>query len=63
DKSYPPILPGDPAKVWIVEGGPDALALHDIAKRSGQRIRATFHDPDLCRVARQDRRIALVAAA
>ena len=37
DKSYPPILPGDPAKVWIVEGGPDALALHDIAKRSGQQ--------------------------
>ena len=36
DKGYPPILPGDPAKVWIVEGGPDALALHDIAKRSGQ---------------------------
>ncbi|WP_223925564.1 hypothetical protein, partial [Aeromonas caviae] len=22
DKIYPPILPGDPAKVWIVEGGP-----------------------------------------
>lgn len=21
DKSYPPILPGDLAKVWIVEGG------------------------------------------
>lgn len=37
DKSYPPILPGDPATVWIVEGGPDALALHDIAKRSGQQ--------------------------
>jgi len=37
DKSYPPILPGDSAKVWIVEGGPDALALHDIAKRSGQQ--------------------------
>lgn len=37
DKSYPPILPGDPAKVWIVEGGADALALHDIAKRSGQQ--------------------------
>lgn len=36
DKSYPPILPGDPAEVWIVEGGVDALALHDLAKRSGQ---------------------------
>lgn len=37
DKSYPPILPGDPADVWIVEGGVDALALHDIAKRSGRQ--------------------------
>lgn len=37
DKSYPPILPGDPAKVWIVEGGVDALALRDIAVRSGQQ--------------------------
>jgi hypothetical protein len=36
DKSYPPILPGDPAQVWIVEGGADALALHDIAKRKGE---------------------------
>ncbi|MGC9129195.1 MAG: toprim domain-containing protein, partial [Acidithiobacillus sp.] len=36
DKSYPPILPGDPARVWIVEGGADALALHDIAKRKGE---------------------------
>lgn len=37
DKSYPPILPGDPTKVWIVEGGMDALALHDLAKRNGQQ--------------------------
>jgi hypothetical protein len=36
DKQFAPILPGDPAKVWIVEGGADALALHDIAKRSNQ---------------------------
>lgn len=36
DKSYPPILPGDPASVWVVEGGADALALHDLAKRRGQ---------------------------
>lgn len=36
DKSYPPILLGDSSKVWIVEGGVDALALHDIAKRQGQ---------------------------
>ncbi len=36
DKSYPPILPGNPKSAWIVEGGADALALHDIAKRRGQ---------------------------
>ncbi|HQT42821.1 MAG TPA: relaxase, partial [Halothiobacillus sp.] len=36
DKRYPPILPGDPSTVWIVEGGSDALALHDIAKRQGR---------------------------
>ena len=37
DKRFPPVLPGDPAKVWIVEGGADALALRDIALRSGQQ--------------------------
>lgn len=36
DKSYPPILPGDPSKVWIVEGGVDALAVRDMAKRRGR---------------------------
>ena len=30
-KQYAPILPGqDPSRVWIVEGGMDALALHDL---------------------------------
>ncbi len=38
DKRYPPILPGEPTQVWIVEGGVDALALHDIAKRSGREL-------------------------
>jgi hypothetical protein len=37
DKSYPPILPGTPAVVWVVEGGVDALALHDLARRGGQQ--------------------------
>jgi len=37
DKRYPPILPGNPSKVWIVEGGADALALHDMAKRGGRQ--------------------------
>jgi len=36
DKSYPAILPGDPARVWLVEGGTDALALRDIAQREGK---------------------------
>lgn len=37
DKRYPPILRGS-ATVWIVEGGVDALALHDIALRRGQQV-------------------------
>lgn len=36
DKSYPPILQGNPSVVWIVEGGVDALAAHDLAKRRGK---------------------------
>ncbi len=58
DKSYPAILPGDSTKVWIVEGGTDALALHDIAKRSNQlaptviisggaNVRSFFDNPEV----------------
>lgn len=36
DKSYPPILPGNPRVIWIVEGGVDGLAAHDLAKRRGK---------------------------
>lgn len=36
DKAYPAILPGDPGAVWVVEGGVDALALHDLARRAGK---------------------------
>ncbi|MBE0470693.1 MAG: relaxase/mobilization nuclease domain-containing protein [Methyloprofundus sp.] len=36
DKSKPQVLTGNPKTLWIVEGGVDALALHDIAKRSGK---------------------------
>lgn len=36
DKRYAPILPGNPKSVWIVEGGVDALALHDLAKMRNQ---------------------------
>lgn len=35
DKGFPPILPGDPRRVHVVEGGTDALALHDLAARRG----------------------------
>ena len=37
DKSFPPILPGDPARVLIVEGGVDALAAHELARRRGEQ--------------------------
>jgi hypothetical protein len=30
DKSWPAILPGSPAHVWVVEGGVDGLALHTL---------------------------------
>jgi hypothetical protein len=36
DKRFPAVLPGDPARVWIVEGGTDALALHELLKRRGE---------------------------
>ncbi|MGD9710264.1 MAG: relaxase/mobilization nuclease domain-containing protein [Halothiobacillaceae bacterium] len=37
DKSFPPILPGDPARVLIVEGGVDALAAHELAARKHEQ--------------------------
>ncbi len=36
DKFYPQILKGNEKTVWVVEGGVDALALHDLAKRAGK---------------------------
>ena len=36
DKQYPPLLPGNPRVVWIVEGGVDALAARDLALRRGK---------------------------
>jgi hypothetical protein len=33
DKRHPQHLPGAPDTVWIVEGGVDALAAHDLARR------------------------------
>jgi hypothetical protein len=38
DKQYPPVLPGQPGNstVWVVEGGADALAVHDLYARQGK---------------------------
>ena len=36
DQTDPPILPGNPRVVWIVEGGVDALATRDLALRRGK---------------------------
>ena len=36
DKRYSPILPGHPETVWIVEGGVDALAVHELSRIRGQ---------------------------
>lgn len=33
---FPPILPGDPGRVLVVEGGIDALGAHDICHRQGR---------------------------
>lgn len=37
DKRFPAILNGDSRRVWIVEGGTDALALHTIYRRRGEQ--------------------------
>jgi len=36
DKKFPPVLPGNPGDVALVEGGADALALYDLARRRGK---------------------------
>lgn len=38
DKSFVPILPGSLAEVWIVEGGVDAMALHDMRRKAAQPL-------------------------
>jgi hypothetical protein len=35
-KAFCPVLPGDPATLWIVEGGTDALAVQDREGRGGK---------------------------
>lgn len=36
DKTFPMVLEGNPKSLWIVEGGVDALAVRDVAKRTGK---------------------------
>ena len=36
NKSFAPVLPGNPKSVWLVEGGADALALQTWARAAGQ---------------------------
>ena len=38
DKRHPQMLPGSPSTVLIVEGGTDALAAHDVARRGGKPL-------------------------
>jgi hypothetical protein len=38
EKRHPQVLAGNPNTVWIVEGGVDALAVHDIARRSNNAV-------------------------
>lgn len=68
DKTFPPILPGDPALVWIVEGGTDALALQDLMKRhnkqppmvivsGGANALKPFDNPQVQRILLQSRKI------
>ena len=58
DKGFPPVLPGNPADVWVVEGGADALAVHDLYRRadapvptvivsSGANVLSWADNPDL----------------
>ena len=38
DKRHPPMLPGSSETVLVVEGGADALAAHDVARRAGRPL-------------------------
>lgn len=42
DKSYAGLILGDPKKVWVVEGGVDALALMDVSVRQKIPMRPTI---------------------
>ena len=70
DKQYPPILSGNNETLWIVEGGIDALALHDLAKLSnkpepevivsgGSGVKSLFDNPDIQEKIKTARRVVV----
>ncbi len=70
DKQYPPILPGNPRSVWIVEGGTDALALHTLAERKGtepptvivsggSNVRGFLENPDVQKLLKAADRVTI----
>jgi hypothetical protein len=70
DKRYPPILEGGPSKVWIVEGGVDALAVRDLAIRRGKepptvlvsggaKVRGFLERPEIQGLLRQAERVTV----
>jgi len=70
DKRFPAILPGDPARVWIVEGGTDALALHTMYRRRGEQpptvlvsgganVRGFLDRPEIQQMLRQADRVTV----
>jgi hypothetical protein len=70
DKSHPPVLQGDPLKVWIVEGGADALALHAMAMRGdkppptvivsgGAGVRSFLDNPDVQAILQRAERVTI----
>lgn len=70
DKSFPPVLQGNRATIWIVEGGIDALALHDLAKREkrppptvivsgGANVRSFLENPLIQAILRRAERVII----
>jgi hypothetical protein len=70
DKSFPPMLKGNEASVWIVEGGVDALALHTMAERAGKappfvlvsggaNVRSFLDNPQVREVLKKAERITI----
>ncbi|MDA8150994.1 MAG: relaxase/mobilization nuclease domain-containing protein [Nitrospiraceae bacterium] len=70
-KVFAPVIPGNPESVWIVEGGVDALALVDLAKRKGVApptiiisggagVRSFLENPRIKKILSEAKKIAVV---